>query len=273
MGHIMSGSTSSTEAFQISSEQAEIYESKFVPALFAQWAAAVLDAAGVRAEHSVLDVACGTGILARTAVERVGTTGRVAGVDLNEGMLTVARRLGPGVEWRQADVAELPFAPDTFDAVLCQSALMFFPDATGALREMARVCMRGGAVGVQVYDNLDAQPTYEPLVSMVGRLAGPEATNLLQTYWVHGDLDILRGRFEAAGLEIASTRTEVGTLRWGSIDEFVQVEVESTPLIARIDADVYRRIREESRELLRRFQTPTGFEAPVRAHIVIGRKP
>src|SRR5687767_11022402 len=89
-----------TETFQISADQAEIYESAFVPAIFAQWCAPLLDAAEVGTGQTVLDVACGTGILARTAADRVGATGRVIGVDLSEGMLSVARRLAPDIEWR-----------------------------------------------------------------------------------------------------------------------------------------------------------------------------
>ena len=264
--------SSSTETFQISPEQAEIYEATFVPAIFAQWAAPLLDAAGVRPGHSVLDVACGTGILARTAAERVGPTGTVTGVDLNDGMLTVARRLRPDLDWRQGDVADLPFADDSFDVVGCQSALMFFPDATGALREMGRVCRPGGTVGVQVYSGLDAQPAYRPWVEMVARHAGPEAVGLLSTYWVHGDLDTLSGRFASAGLEIADVRTLLGTARWESIDQMVRIEVESTPLVDRISDEVYRRIREESREVLGKYRTETGADVPLAAHLVIARK-
>src|SRR5688572_12798384 len=124
------GFMSSPETFQIPLEAAEIYESRFVPALFADWAAHVVEMGDLSAGQSVLDVACGTGIVARIATGRVGPGGRVVGVDLNEAMLTVAARVCPGVDLRQADVTSLPFENGTFDAVLCQMALMFFPDPT-----------------------------------------------------------------------------------------------------------------------------------------------
>jgi ubiquinone/menaquinone biosynthesis C-methylase UbiE len=263
--------SSGTETFQISAEQAEVYESRFVPAIFAQWAAPLLDAAEVNAGQSVLDVACGTGVLARTAAERVGPGGNVAGVDLNEGMLTVARRQRPDLHWRQGDVADLPYADDSFDAVLCQSALMFFPDATAALREMARVCRPGGTVGVQVYGSLDAQPAYGPWIAMVARHAGPETISLLSTYWVHGDLETLKDRFQAAGLEVTDIRTRLGTARWRSIDEMVRTEVESTPLVDRISDEVYRQIRAESHDVLGRFQGANGAEVPIKGHLVVAR--
>ncbi len=264
--------SSSTETFHISAEQAEIYETKFVPAIFAQWAPLLLNAAGVEPGQTVLDVACGTGVLTRAAADRVAPTGKVVGLDLSEGMLAVARRVRPDLDWRQGDAAELPFPEDTFDAVLCQSGLMFFPDATGALRDMARVCKPAGTVGVQVYSSLQAQPAYGPWINMVARHAGPEATNLLSTYWVHGDLDVLRDRFEAAGLEVTTVETILGTARFGSIEEMVRTEVESTPLVERIGDEVYRRIREESSHVLGQFKTDSGAEVPIEGHLVVARK-
>ncbi len=264
--------TDAAETFQISAEQAATYEAEFVPAIFAQWAAPLLDAAGVQPGQRLLDVACGTGILARTAAERVGPTGTVVGVDINPGMLTVARRVRPDIAWRQADAADLPFADDSFDVVLCQSALMFFPDATRALQEMGRVCRPGGAVGVQVYSGLDAQPAYRPWITMVARHAGPEATSLLSTYWVHGDVPALTTRFRSAGLDVVDVRTQVGTARWRSIDQMVQTVVQSTPLADRISDEVYRRIREDSEEVLGKYHTESGVDVPLAAHILIARK-
>lgn len=264
--------SSSTETWQISAEQAEIYETQFVPALFAQWAPLLVAAARLEPGQRVLDVACGTGILARTAADRVGPTGHVTGLDLNDGMLSVARRLQPDILWRQGDAAVLPFPDGTFDAVLCQSAMMFFPDATGALTEMARVCRPGGVVGVQVYSSLDAQPAYGPWVDMVARYVGTEAINLLGTYWVHGDLAVLRDRFRAAGLRVLDVHTHLGVGHWPSADAMVRVEIEGSPLIDRISTEDYRTIQAQTRELLDEFRTDSGLDVPIEGHIVVARK-
>jgi ubiquinone/menaquinone biosynthesis C-methylase UbiE len=89
-----------TETFQVSLDSAEAYESVFVPALFEPWARMLVDAAGVGAGDRILDVACGTGIVARIAADRVGAGGSVVGIDRNPAMLAVARRLRPDIEWR-----------------------------------------------------------------------------------------------------------------------------------------------------------------------------
>lgn len=261
------------ETFQIPIEVAELYEAKFVPALFAEWSPRLVEVAAVGPGDSVLDVACGTGILARTATETVGPDGRVVGVDLNEAMLAVAARVRPDLEWRQADAAELPFADNEFDAALCQMALMFFPDRARALGEMCRVVRPNGTVAVCVPASLDAQPAYGPFVEMAARHAGPAAVSLLGTYWACGDLEALRAVVESAGLQVTQALTVAGVARFASPGEFVATEVESTPLIERISEGVYTRIKAEANEVLQPFVTAAGtLDAPLVAHLVAARR-
>jgi SAM-dependent methyltransferase len=260
--------TQPAESFQIPIEAAEAYEANFVPTFFAQWAPILCDAAGVGAGHKVLDVACGTGILARTAAERTGPA-QVTGVDLNQAMLTVARRVRADIDWRHGDAAALPLADRSFDAVLCQMALMFFPDRIGALREMARVAAPAGTVAVLVPAGLDAQPAYGPFVDMAARHAGPEARSLLNTYFACGDLDDLTGLFGRAGLHVTVTATHCGTARFPSSDAFVTTEVESTPLGERISAEAYHRIKQGAREVFAPFTAADGsLAAPFVVHVV-----
>jgi ubiquinone/menaquinone biosynthesis C-methylase UbiE len=261
--------TGSVETFQLSVEAAEVYESKFVPAIFAEWAPHLVEAAGVAPGQRLLDVACGTGVVARAAADRMGGQGRVVGLDLNQGMLAVARRLRPDIEWRQGDAAELPFEPGTFDVVLCQAAMMFFPDRARALREMARVATGGGTVAVQVWDRLEAQAGFAPLYQTFASYLGPEAMELESSYWTLGDLDLVASLFEAAGLRITATRTRVGIARYDSSQEAVATEIEATPLMERISQDTYRRILEDAGEALRPFTVAGGrVELPLKGHLV-----
>lgn len=266
-----------TESFRISLEAAEVYESRFVPAIFAEWAPRLLDRAGVAPGQSVLDVACGTGIVARTAAPLVGPDGKVVGVDLNEAMLTVARRVpvasaagGTEISWRQGDAAQLPFADGSFDSVLCQMALMFFPDRVRALAEMGRVAGPGGRVAVCVPARLDDQPAYRLLVDVAARHAGPEALSLLGTYWSCGDLPSLVEWCAAAGLDVVDSVTHTGVARFASSDDMVATEVEGSPLIERITDDAYARIRADARSALTPFVTPAGtLEAPLVCHVLV----
>lgn len=255
---------------QISLDVAETYEAAFVPTLFAGLAPHLLDAAGVGAGHRVLDVACGTGIIARTAAPRVGGRGRVVGLDLNEAMLTVARRVAPELEWHQGDAAALPFPDATFDIALCQSGLMFVPDVAGVLREMARVVAPGGTVAVQVWSAPERQEGFRPLAEVVARHAGPDAVALLGTYFRLGDPDAFTALCTTAGLRVSAVRTLPVTVRAPSIDAYVATEVESTPLVERISAETYATIRADARVALAPFCAAAGGLAmPMEVYLVV----
>ena len=258
-----------SETFQLDHVAAEAYEATFVPRLFEQWAPHTLDAAGVTAGRRLLDVACGTGIVARTAADRFGTAA-VVGVDLNPAMLAVARRVAPAIDWRRGDVIDLPFESATFDAVTCQMAMMFFPDRHRALSEMARVTRPGGRIGLVVPASLDAQPAYRPFVEIAVRHCGPEARTLLGTYWNCGDADELVATVDAVdGLRVVERRTRTGTASFESSDGLVATEVEATPLIDRIDDETYATLRREVGEALARFDAPpAGFEVPLVGHVI-----
>jgi SAM-dependent methyltransferase len=241
--------TGSVETFQLSVEAAEAYESRFVPAIFADWAPHLVEA----------------------AADRMGGRGRVVGLDLNEGMLTVAGRLRPDIEWRQGDAAELPFASGSFDAVLCQSALMFFPDRVAALREMARVATADGTVAVQVWDRLEAQAGFGPMYEAFSGHLGPDAMELESAYWALGDLGLVGSLFEAAGLRVTGTRTRVGTVRYPSAAEAVATEIEATPLAERIDRATYERVLAAGTEAMGPFVVDGGrVELPIGGHLVTG---
>ncbi len=259
-----------TETFQIPLEVAEAYEARFVPALFAGWAERLVDEVDIPEGARVLDVACGTGAVARVAADRAGGAGSVVGLDLNEAMLTVAKRIRPDLEWRQGDASELPFPDDSFDVVTCQAALMFVPDPEGAVREMARVVTPEGRVGVQVWDRRADQPAYDPFIDVVERRAGPEAVSLLNAYFNRGDRSMLEASFRSAGLVVDATSTESRTMRFSSIGELVAIEVQSTPLGERLSEDIVRAIVDDARVALRPFSTDgEALDVPLQGHIII----
>lgn len=270
--HVMNDTTK-TETFQIPLEAAEAYEAKFVPSIFAEWAEALADVAGIGAGMSVLDVACGTGIVARTALERVGRTGSVLGVDLNPAMLTVAARIEPGIDWREGDADDLPVPDRAHDVVTCQMALMFVPDRARALAEMARVVRPGGTVAVVVPASLDVQPAYRPFVDIAARHVGPQARSLLATYWNCGDLTALVADVERAGLRVSDRRTRTGTARFDSAADFVATEVEGSPLMERIDTRTLQALSDDVAAELAHYDSAEGrFEIPLVGHLVVATR-
>lgn len=262
-----------TETFQITPEQAEAYEQLFVPALFAQWASPMVEIAQIAPGQHVLDVACGTGVAARAAADVVGDNGSVVGLDLNPAMLAVAARIRTDIEWREGDATRLPFEAARFDAVLCQSALFFFPDPRGAIAEMARVLRPGGVLAVQTYASVQDQPGFVELEGIVARFAPADAMHLVETYWSQGDLPALTATLEDAGLLVIETRTKLGTAMYGSVENLVETEIRGTPLVDRLTEQQIEQILDESRTTLGRYLTPDGLLAmPVRAHLVAGRR-
>jgi ubiquinone/menaquinone biosynthesis C-methylase UbiE len=257
------------ETFQLTREQAQAYDDLFVPALFGQWAPQLVDCARVHPAQSLLDVACGTGVVARTARDVVGPGGRVVGVDLNPAMLDVARRARPDLEWIQGDAEDLPFADAEFDVVLCQSALFFFPDAARAVAEMARVTVPGGVVALQTYAPLTEQPAYGPFVDLVADHVGPEARVLLGTYWSQGDLDGLLRLTSAAGMSLLESRSSLGEAVFPSTAAVATTEINATPLAERVTPETQARILAGTEELFGEYTDESGLvRVPIRATLV-----
>jgi ubiquinone/menaquinone biosynthesis C-methylase UbiE len=149
----------------------------------------------------VLDVACGTGIVTRVAIQRYGDLGHVAGVDLNAGMLDVARAHTPAthvpIEWRQGDVCALPFPDGSFEVVLCQQGLQFVPNPLVALREMRRVLVPGGRLAFTVFSEIPAY--YAALADALARhVSADAATSCLSRYTLR-EATTLRQLVEDAG--------------------------------------------------------------------------
>jgi ubiquinone/menaquinone biosynthesis C-methylase UbiE len=133
---------------QLSGSAPETYERYIIPAFMGEWAQDLVAVAAVRHGERVLDVACGTGVVARQAAAIAGTTSHIVGLDVNAGMLDMARRVptpvGTTINWQEEDAAAIPFPDASFDVVLCQQGLQYFPDRKAAVNEMSRVLAPGG---------------------------------------------------------------------------------------------------------------------------------
>jgi ubiquinone/menaquinone biosynthesis C-methylase UbiE len=250
---------------------AEVYERLFVPAEFQEWSARVAGAARVADGDRVLDVACGTGVLAREAARRSGGQGFVAGIDPDPGMIAVARREAKHVRWCRADAAGLPFASNAFDVVVSQFGLMYFGDRAGAIREMRRVLRSGGRLAVAVWGSLEDTPAYSTLHDLLARVAGPAATEALRVPFALGDARVLAQLFSEAGLPGATIQTHVGTGRFADARAMVEAEIRGwLPVVGVVvSEDRIARMIEEAVGALQPFTGADGrvtFDAP--GHIV-----
>jgi len=259
---------------QVTPTAAEIYEDFFVPALFREWAPRLIEAAGITRGMTVLDIACGTGIVARNAREQVGPSGKVTGLDRNEGMLAVAQRHGPDIVWRQGLAESLPFADNTFDAVTCQFALMFFEDRVKALQEMYRVLRPQARMAIAVWDRLENSAGYMQMSMLLDRLFGKSVADALRAPFVLGDPADLRDLLTASGIEGADIRTLSGTARFPSIESWVHTDVKGWTLADLLDDSQYRALLTAAGTDLSKFVLVDGTVAfPAPAHVVTASHP
>lgn len=204
---------------------AEVYDRLFIPALAAQWAARVADAARLAPGERVLDVACGTGAMTQEALTRVAPDGDVIGLDASPDMLAVARRKLPDTDLREGHAEQLPFDDSAFDAVTCNFGLMFFEDRERALQEMQRVVRPGGRIALVVWDRLDRTPGYAALTGLIERYLGEEAGKPVRGAFGLGDVDLVRSMLERAGGSSVEVNSVDASACFPSIDDWVEAEV------------------------------------------------
>jgi ubiquinone/menaquinone biosynthesis C-methylase UbiE len=208
----------------------ESYERFFVRDIGRPVAADLIELAALAPGERVLDVACGTGIVARLAREEVGAGGAVAGLDPNPGMLAVAREVaaGTGIEWHQASAESMPLEDASFDVVLSQMGLQFVPDRAAAAGEMARVLAPGGRLALNVVGPRPQVMTVlaEALVTHVS----PDAGKFVDVVFSLHDEDEIQGLLAGAGLQDVTVGSRSKRLELPPPADFLWQYVHGTPL-------------------------------------------
>ncbi len=254
---------------QVIASAAHVYEQLFLPALFAQWPPRLAGVAGLAPGHRVLDVACGTGVLARHAATVVGTGGDVHGIDRNAGMLAVARQVAPDLAWHEGRAEALPWPDDHFDAVFSQFGLMFFDDGAAAVDEMRRVAKPGAPVVLSVWSRLNEAPGYAAMVDLLQELFGDAAADALRAPYRLGDDAALR----ALVGDHADIRTVPGTASFPSLRTWLESDIKGWTLAEMIDDAGRQLLDRRAPAALARFVADDGsvtFDHPARVVVLHG---
>ena len=227
----------------------QAYEQYMVPGIMIPGVEMMLRYALPKAGERVLDLACGTGIVARTVAPLVGTQGLVTALDINPAMLAVGRGLpapeGASIDWRTGGALSLPLSNSFYDLVLCHQGLQFFPDKVAALQEAKRVLALGGRVVVNVQQSLKNNPIYqtfnEVLVSHMNMPA-------LAAVFSFGEVDMLYSALVDAGFMQVEVIPISQTIRFPSIDIFLQASIIGSaaviPVLAQLDAGAKMKLME-----------------------------
>lgn len=225
--------------WQLDGSAPELYQRYLVPAITAKWAEDLVDRAQPRTGEAVLDVACGTGIVARSASRRMAQ-GHVTGLDLNKGMLSVARTLpseGVPIDWIEGSALDLPFPAGIFDLVLCQLGLQFFPDQGRALREMRRVQSPSGRIAVSVYSPIERTPGANAFVLALDRVLGPNASTIKRSEHSFNAPDELQKLLSGAGFAEVDVQTAVQRIVFPSVLDYVRFQLLATPMASLLGDD------------------------------------
>lgn len=250
------------QTWQLHGASQQAYEENLVPVLFTPCAEQLLDAAQLASGDRVLDVACGTGIVARRAAARVGESGTVAGSDVNVGMIEVARAaaagMRPTIDWRVADVTALPYESGSFTLACCQQGLQFFGDQPAALAEMRRVLTPGGRLAVAVWRPQEFSSGFVLLIEAMERHIGPAAAAAMRAPFGAPGREALRTLVIEAGFRDPWIGIGIVTVRFPSAADFLRRQAASSPVGAHLDGADHSQVQGLVDDLRAAFEPSSG---------------
>jgi len=263
------------ERWQLSDSGAANYQKFQVPSVFEPMGRMFLERFPLTSGERILDLACGTGIVARLAAPLVGAEGRIVGIDMNAGMIAVASEQpapqGAPIEWREGDAAALPFDDASFDVVLCQQGLQFMPDKPAALAEMHRVLAPGGRLGLCLWRSAEHSPYLSAAAEALTPHLGAHSASRLLAPLSLGDEDLLRGLVEAAGFTGTAFQEIKVVRRMLPPAEAIPGQLASTPVgseFAALDEAARTDIVAAIAQAVAAYLVPGGMEIPQGAFVV-----
>ena len=248
------------EATQEELEAGRGYEALFVPALFAPWPKHLLRAIGIKKGSHVVDIACGTGVLARAALLQSGPSGRVVGLDAAPGMIAAAMEVEPGIEWVLGQAENLPFEDGAFDCVVSQFGMMFFKDRPKAAGEMFRVTKPGGRLSLAIWHSIDRNPAYKDIVAVLEEHVSAAAAQAVTIPFSLGDPEQVVQSLSEAGYRNIAVEHQSEQARFPTTRTMVEVELRGwLPLFdIHLGEDHIADVLKKSDAGLSKYASPSG---------------
>ena len=215
-------------------QAADMYEQFMVPYVFRYWTPRLLERAMPQPGESVLDVACGTGVVARSIVPLVGDQGKVVGLDINPMMLAVACRQYSDncdkIDWREGQAENMPFAENDFDLVTCQQGLQFFKDRAKAAREMHRVLKPNGRAVIEVFQVFEKNEFYKKVFETLAEVFNVPVAAFASPY-SYSDPTELERLFVNAGFSQVKVEQVSQEVHFKELDRFVERQIKAAAAV------------------------------------------
>jgi len=254
-----------------------LYDRYMGPMVFEPYAKVVAERARALRPARILETAAGTGIVT-AAMHAALPEAAIVATDLNQAMLDVAagRIRSDKVRFRQADALSLPFGDASFDLVVCQFGVMFFPDKVAANAEARRVLRPGGRYLLVIWDRVERNAATQIVGEAVAQMFPANAASFYERlpFRYHDpaviEHDLLAAGFNDIEFETVELRSRASSAREAAIG-FCQ----GTPMRAEIEKcgpDALERATDCAADALRRFEGPEGLDAPMAAHVVTATK-
>jgi len=267
---------SEQSGFQLTGDAVKLRERYSVRYFIGPWAPGLVALAALKPGECVLDVACGTGLVTRLAAPEVGPTGQVTGLDINANMLIVARSLallpGASVTWVEGDAGAMDFSNASFDVILCQQGLQFFPHKDAALREMHRVLVPGGRVLLSVWKS--AGPYNVAVAEALERHAGVETATKYRASRMVPNAEELQRLLVDAGFRAIHIRPSAMTMRLPSLKSFVLGHLSGGTVagaVAALSEDQRAALAKQVILALQPYADGDGVAVPDEIHIAMAR--
>jgi ubiquinone/menaquinone biosynthesis C-methylase UbiE len=265
--------------WQLVRDAAERYERIAVPAILGPFAQALVEWANLPPAAFVLDVGCGTGAAARYAAAHIGPTGRVIGVDVNAGMIAVAKALPPPagapIEWLEQSAYKLSIPDQSVDVALCAQTLQFLEHQPQALAEIYRILKPGGRIVLSAWCDLQENPYFYATMEAVAQHLGADMAAGLRAGSRLANAEEIRALLSTAGFQAIEITVVQRDLALPALVEFVPQHMSATPLAASYSAAPAPTQQAVIRDIMARlaaFQTANGVKVPFRSYMARGER-